>query len=145
MCIRDRCVCVCVTNTLIFQIIFEISPLQAILLTLCVCVCVCVRACVRACVLACVLACVRACVLCVEFGLVLYFVMGYVLQFGEIAHKRVHYYCCYYLRSQNQSQISVGLLCANPLHVYGRYSRHHSLDDAACDRLGMTKISHLRN
>ena len=32
----------------IFQSIFEISPLQPILLTLCVCVCVCVRACVHA-------------------------------------------------------------------------------------------------
>ena len=37
-----------IKHTHSFQIIFEISSLQAILPTLCVCVCVCVRACVRA-------------------------------------------------------------------------------------------------
>ena len=31
-------------------------------------------------------------ILCFDCALVLCFVMGYVLQFGEIAHKRVHYY-----------------------------------------------------
>ena len=39
--------------------------------------------------------CVRARALgevCFDCVLVLCFVMGYVLQFGEIAHKRVHYY-----------------------------------------------------
>ena len=44
----------------IFQSIFEISPLQPILLTLCVCVCVC--ACVRACGRACVRVGTHACV-----------------------------------------------------------------------------------
>ena len=43
------------------QIISKISPLHAILLTVCVCVCVCVCACVRACVHACVRACMFIC------------------------------------------------------------------------------------
>ena len=40
----------------------------------------------------------RACVLaevCFDCVLILCFVMGYVLQFGEMAHKRVHYYYYY--------------------------------------------------
>ena len=53
-------------HTLVFQIILKSPPLQAVLLTLCVCVCVCV--------------------------LILCFVMGYVLKFGEIAHKKIPYY-----------------------------------------------------
>ena len=42
----------------------------------------------------CVCVCVSVCVcVCVYFVLILCFVMGYVLRFGEIAHKRAH---CYY-------------------------------------------------
>ena len=51
------------------------------------CGCVGVRACMRACVRACV--CAHASLL---YVLVLCFVMGYVLQYGEMAHKRVHSY-----------------------------------------------------
>ena len=69
----------------------------------CSCVCVCVRACVRVCVCSCVRArarvcvgeCVRACVLaraCFGCVFVLCFLMGYVLQSGEIARKTIHYY-----------------------------------------------------
>ena len=57
-----------IKHTHIFQIIFEISPLQAVLLTLCV---------------------------CMHFVSDLHFVMGYVFQFGPTAHitiKRVHHY-----------------------------------------------------
>ena len=66
-----------------FPVIFEISPLHVIVLTLSFCVCVCV-----------VCVCVCVCVHVLTFVLtvwVLCFVMGYVLQFGEIAHRRVHY------------------------------------------------------
>ena len=55
-----------------------------------VCVCVCVCACVRAC--ACVCARESLFWLCFVFR----FAMGYVLLFGEIAHKRAHYYYYYY-------------------------------------------------
>ena len=47
--------------------------------------CVCVRACVRA--------CIHAHRSLFWLCFVLRFVMGYVLQLGEIAHKRVQYYC----------------------------------------------------
>ena len=53
--------------------------------------------------------CVRACVcvcaymhahafdwVCFDYVLILCFVMGYVLQFGEITCKRIHYYYGYY-------------------------------------------------
>ena len=49
----------------------------------CVCVCVCLRSRSRACMLVQV---------CVDSVLVLCFVMGYVLQSGETAHTKVHYY-----------------------------------------------------
>ena len=66
----------------------------------CVCVlCVCgvrARLCVRLCVCAfvclCVCVCVRARARRSLFWRCFSFVMGYVLQFGEIAHERVHYY-----------------------------------------------------
>ena len=74
----------------------------------CVCVCACVRACMCVCVHACVCVCAHICVcVCVCYFLccialccvllsvcvlVLCFVMGYLLQSGETAHKRVHYY-----------------------------------------------------
>ena len=61
------------------RITFEISPFQAILLTLCVCVCVCV-----------VCVCDHRSLFWLCFVHCL--VMGYVLKFGEIAHERVHYY-----------------------------------------------------
>ena len=61
----------------------------------CVCVCACMHACVH--VHACVCACVHVCV-CTntkKFVLTAFwffaFAMGYVLQFGERAHKQVHY------------------------------------------------------
>ena len=37
----------------VFEIIFEISPLQAVILTLCMCVCGCVYVCVCVCVCVC--------------------------------------------------------------------------------------------
>ena len=40
------------------HILFEISPLQAVLLTLHVCVCVCMRACMCVCMCVCMHACV---------------------------------------------------------------------------------------
>ena len=60
-----------VRHTHIFQIIFEISLLHAVLLTVhvCVCVCVCVCACVRACVRVCVRARVQVCFDCVFVSL----------------------------------------------------------------------------
>ena len=64
------------------------SPLQAIPLT--VCVYVCVYICVCACVWVHKHMLSEVCFDCVLF---LGFVMGYVLQFGEITHKRI---CCYY-------------------------------------------------
>ena len=65
---------------------------------MCVCVCVCVRACVRARARLCVSMCARALAkVCFDCVLVLCFVMGYMLQFGEIADKIVHYYYCYAL------------------------------------------------
>ena len=51
------------------------------------CVCVCVRACVRVCVCG----CLRAEV-CFDYVWFFAFLMGYILQSGEIAHKRVYYY-----------------------------------------------------
>ena len=57
-----------------------------------VCVCVFMSVCAFVCV--CVSTCVRAharAEVCLDCVLVLCFVMGYVFQFGEIAHKRVHY------------------------------------------------------
>ena len=58
---------------------------------MCVCVCVCV--CVRACV------CVHARACSQKFAVTVFwfFVMGYALQFGEKAHKRVYYYLFIYL------------------------------------------------
>ena len=65
----------------------------------CVCVCVCMRMHTHVCVHACACAheLVQVCVdsvlvLCVDSVLVLCFVMGYVLQSGETAHTKVHYY-----------------------------------------------------
>ena len=51
-------------HTRIFQIIFKISPRQAIILTSRAreCVCVCVRVCVRVCVYVCVCVCECVCV-----------------------------------------------------------------------------------
>ena len=71
--------------------IFEISP-QAILMSVCVCVCVCARARVYVCV--CVILCCVAlcCILLSVCLLLLCFVLGYLLQSGETARKRVHYY-----------------------------------------------------
>ena len=81
------CVCVCV----------------CVRACVCVCmyVCVCVRVCVRACVCVCMCVCVCVCVcvitdVCFDCALVLCFVTSYGLQFGELAHKRVHYYYYYY-------------------------------------------------
>ena len=80
-----------------FEIIFEISPLQAIPLTDWQSVCVCVCACVRAHVCACVCMHVCACLLTEAcFDCALFFVMGYVLLFGETAHTRVQYYYYHY-------------------------------------------------
>ena len=66
---------------------------------MCVCVCVvcgcmCVGVCVCVCVCVCVSACSQKFVLTVVCSLL---VMGYVLQSGDIAHKRVHYYYHTYL------------------------------------------------
>ena len=60
----------------------------------CACMCACVRACMCACVGACVRVCVCVCVCSWKFDcvLVLCFVTRYGLQFGEMAHKRVHHY-----------------------------------------------------
>jgi len=61
----------------------QISPLQAFLLTLHECVCGYMRVCVCL--------CAYICFDCV--GSLLHSAVGYALQFGEIAHKRVHYAC----------------------------------------------------
>ena len=68
------CVCVCVWCGVLCCVC-----VCCVYVHVCVCVCVCVRACT----------CVEVCFDCV---LVLCFVMGYVLQFGKIAHRRVHFY-----------------------------------------------------
>ena len=91
----------------------ETSPFLVSQVCVCVCVCVCVyvcmHACVSVCVRACVPACVRACVLLeVCFDCVL--VLCFVLQFGEIAHKRVHYHYCnnyvknYYIKNPERGK-----------------------------------------
>ena len=80
----------------IFHVISEISPLQAVLLIVCVCMraCVCAFACVRVCASMCVRVCACVCeyksVSTMLWFWVLCFVMGYVLQFGEMAHKRIN-------------------------------------------------------
>ena len=77
----------------VLHILFEISPPQAVLLTLCECVCVCVSVCV------CMHAHVFAWV-CFDCVSILYFVMDYVLPFGEITRKWIHYYYGYYNKGQ---------------------------------------------
>ena len=75
-----------IKHTQIFQTISEISPLQAIPLTLCVCVCVCV--CMRARARACM--CERGHVRKSWFVLTVFWFFALqwaVLQFGEKAHK----------------------------------------------------------
>ena len=58
---------------------------------MCVCVCVCVCVCASMCVCVCVCVCAHASLfsLCFQF-LVLCFVMGYVLQSGDTAYKRIN-------------------------------------------------------
>ena len=47
-------------------------------------------------------ACVRVSVqVYFNCALTLCFVMGYLLQFGETAHRRVHYYYCYNYKLQS--------------------------------------------
>jgi len=70
-----------------FQIICEISPLQAIINHINSVCCVCVHACMHACLPLCVHAEV-----CFDCALVRCFVMGHMLQFGEVARKRVHHF-----------------------------------------------------
>ena len=79
----------------------ETSPL--LVSQVCVCVCVCVRACMHACVSVCVCVLLEVCFDCV-------LVLCFVLQFGEIAHKRVHYYYCnnyvknYYIKNPERGK-----------------------------------------
>ena len=61
--------------------LWNLSSVSCPVVCVCVCACVCVHVCVCACARASLFGCSILC-----------FVMGYVLQFGEIAHKRVHYY-----------------------------------------------------
>ena len=91
-------------NTRTFEIIFQISTLQAVLLTLCVClslslslsvslcltVSLCFCLCLSVCVCVCVCVLIRGSLFSLCFALC--FVMGYVLQFREIAHTIVEYY-----------------------------------------------------
>ena len=68
---------------------------------------VCVRACVCACVCACICVCLRTHVrewVWFDCVLVLCFVIGYVLQFWEKAHKRTH--CCFYNKSKSCVRLS---------------------------------------
>ena len=97
------CVCACVHE---HACVCVYTCSRLFKLSACVCVCVCVHSCncmhvcvLRVCVHACVCACVheRTCV-CVHahvFVLTVFrffcFVTGHALQFGERAHKRVHF------------------------------------------------------
>ena len=72
------------------QILSKISSLQAILLTVCVCVCM------RVCMCACVQVCMHACLFVLTM-VVLCFVVGYTLPFGELASEGT----CYLLTVQN--------------------------------------------
>ena len=65
--------------------------------------CVCVRVCVHACMHV----CSQKFVLTV---LVFCFVMGYVLQFGEIAHKRIHLNY-YFIPCKRWTQVEIHYLC----------------------------------
>ena len=116
------CVCACTRTRLCVCVCVSVCTCVRVRACVCVIVCVCVRACVCVCECVCACACVCVCVCAraialsnvyFDSALVLCFVMVYVLQSGETAHRRVHYYYCCYL-----FQLTVYLRSSSFLYEY---------------------------